>query len=137
MIFKNMAYSCVQVSFSTLNPKAGQSYAQGHSVGQLKDSNCPGRACYSEVCRKEEQNRMCFLCRDRSQREKEEEGTVSHMPSSYSPNFPLENSFLPYRNEWGQKETQNVIVMDSFPHRNKMLGERSSLLPTFLKFLSS
>lgn len=29
-IFKNMAYSCGQVSFLTLNPKARQSYVQGH-----------------------------------------------------------------------------------------------------------
>lgn len=58
----------------------------------------------------------CAFSAETGPKEKEEEeGATSHMPSSYSPNFRLENSFLPCRNEWGQKETQNVIVMDSFP----------------------
>lgn len=112
MIFKNMAYSCGQVSL-TLTPKASSlMHKVIDSVGQLKDSNCPGRACYSEVCRKEEQNRMCFLCRDRSQREGGgEEGHVTYAELLFSKFPAVENSFLPLcRNEWGQKETQNAVM---------------------------
>ena len=64
------------------------------SVGQLKDANCPGRACYSEVCRKEEQNRMCFLCGDRSQKEKGgRRGCVTHAELLFS-KFPI-RKFIP------------------------------------------
>lgn len=106
------------------------------SVGQLKDSNCPGRACYSEVCRKEEQNRMCFSAETGPKEKEEEEGGYVTYAELLFSNFPLENSFLPCRNEWGQKRNQNVIVMDSFPLRNKML-EEGVPSPTFPRFLFS